>query len=53
VGGGSSPCSLPHAGIGRIALAGGCQLPDAIFHGKRNCRPRSRAVQHLAMLNFE
>jgi hypothetical protein len=26
----------------------GCQLPDAILHGKRSHRPRSRAVQHLA-----
>jgi len=25
-----------------------CQLPDAILHGKRSHRPRSRAVQHLA-----
>jgi len=27
----------------------GCQLPDAILHGKRNFRPHSRAVQHLAV----
>src|SRR5882724_7768584 len=26
----------------------GCQLPDAILHGKRSYRPRSRAVQRLA-----
>jgi hypothetical protein len=26
----------------------GCQLPDAILHGKRSFRPRSRAVQRLA-----
>ena len=26
----------------------GCQLPDAILHGKRNYRPHSRAVQGLA-----
>ena len=26
----------------------GCQLPDAILHGKRSLRPRSRAVQRLA-----
>jgi hypothetical protein len=26
----------------------GCRLPDAILHGKRSIRPRSRAVQHLA-----
>jgi hypothetical protein len=25
-----------------------CQLPDAILHGKRSYRPRSRAVRHLA-----
>src|SRR2546422_371422 len=25
----------------------GCQLPDAILHGKRSLRPRSRAVQRL------
>jgi hypothetical protein len=24
---------------------GGCQLPDAILHGKRSYRPRSRAVE--------
>lgn len=26
----------------------GCRLPDAILHGKRSYRPRSRAVQALA-----
>ena len=26
----------------------GCQLPDAILHGKRSYRPRSRAVRRLA-----
>lgn len=26
----------------------GCRLPDAILHGKRSVRPRSRAVQRLA-----
>src|SRR5438093_3414755 len=25
----------------------GCQLPDAILHGKRSYRPHSRAVQRL------
>ena len=30
------------------ASRGGCQLPDAILHGKRSHRPRSRAVQRLA-----
>jgi hypothetical protein len=53
VGDGSSPCSLSLADIRRIALAGGCRLPDAILHGKRSFRPRSRAVQYLATLNFE
>jgi hypothetical protein len=27
----------------------GCQLPDAILHGKRSFRPHSRAVQRLAV----
>src|SRR6185295_16253174 len=40
VGDGSSPCSLSHADIRRVALAGGCRLPDAILHGKRSFRPR-------------
>ena len=31
---------------------GGCQLPDAILHGKRSFRPRSRAVQSLAAARF-
>ena len=31
---------------------GGCQLPDAILHGKRSLRPRGRAVQHLAAAEF-
>ena len=46
MGDGSSPRSLSHAGIGRLI---GCQLPDAILHGKRSYRPRSRAVQHLTI----
>jgi len=45
MGDGSSPCSLSRAGIGRLRR--GCQLPDAILHGKRSLRPRSRAVQRL------
>ena len=45
MGDGSSPCSLSRAGIRRLI---GRQLPDAILHGKRSYRPRSRAVQHLA-----
>jgi hypothetical protein len=47
MGDGSSPSSLSHAGIRRLAMRG-CQLPDAILHGKRSLRPRSRAVQRLA-----
>jgi len=46
MGDGSSPRSLSHAGIGRQI---GCQLPDAILHGKRSLRPRSRAVQRLTV----
>ena len=45
MGDGSSPSSLSHADIRRLI---GCQLPDAILHGKRSFRPRSRAVQRLA-----
>jgi hypothetical protein len=46
MGDGSSPCSLSRAGIRRRI---GCQLPDAILHGKRSYRPRSRAVQRLTV----
>jgi hypothetical protein len=46
MGDGSSPGSLSRAGIGRLI---GCQLPDAILHGKRSHRPRSRAVQRLSV----
>ena len=31
---------------------GGCRFPDAILHGKRSFRPRSRAVQRLAVAEF-
>jgi hypothetical protein len=31
---------------------GGCRLPDAILHGKRSFRPRSRAVQRRAAAGF-
>ena len=31
---------------------GGCRFPDAILHGKRSYRPRSRAVQGLATAGF-
>ena len=51
MGDGSSPSSLSRAGI-RRAPRGGCQLPDAILHGKRSFRPRSRAVQRLAVAEF-
>jgi len=30
----------------------GCRLPDAILHGKRSFRPRSRAVQRLSVAEF-
>ena len=30
----------------------GCRLPDAILHGKRSYRPRSRAVHRLAAFGF-
>jgi len=33
-------------------LSQGRQLPDAILHGKRSLRPRSRAVQGLATTGF-
>ena len=44
-------CSLSRTGI-RRALFRGCRLPDAILHGKRSFRPRSRAVQRLAVAGF-
>ena len=51
IGDGSSPISLSHTDI-RRTLFRGCQLPDAILHGKRSFRPRSRAVQRLAVAEF-
>ena len=30
----------------------GCRLPDAILHGKRSYRPRSRAVQRVTATGF-
>jgi hypothetical protein len=51
MGDGSVPGSLSHADI-RRAPFGGCQLPDAILHGKRSLRPRGRAVQRLAASGF-
>jgi hypothetical protein len=35
-----------------VSLSLDCQLPDAILHGKRSLRPRSRAVQALASAEF-
>jgi len=49
LGDGSAPRSLSRAGIRRPK---GCQLPDAILHGKRSLRPHSRAVQRLALTGF-
>ena len=45
-----SGVGVRHALFPRLALGAhiGCQLPDAILHGKRSLRPRSRAVQRLA-----
>jgi len=48
-GDGSSPCSLSRVGIRRRI---GCRLPDAILHGKRSLRPRSRAVQDVTATGF-
>jgi hypothetical protein len=54
MGDGSAPVSLSHADI-RRALFRGCQLPDAILHGKRSLfRPHSRAVDPgCPKINFE
>jgi hypothetical protein len=41
--------SLSRAGVRRLI---GRRLPDAILHGKRSFRPRSRAVQRLAAAGF-
>ena len=43
---------FPALAIRRAPFWGGCQLPDAILHGKRSHRPRSRAVQRLATAEF-
>jgi hypothetical protein len=51
MGDGSSPCSLSRASIWRSPF-GGCWFPDAILHGKRSYRPRSRAVRHFAARGF-
>ena len=51
MGDGSLPGSLSRADIRRTPF-GGCQLPDAILHGKRSLRPRSRAVQCLSATGF-
>ena len=41
--------SFPVPALGAVF---GCRLPDAILHGKRSMRPRSRAVQRLAVAEF-
>ena len=51
IGDGSSPSSLSRTGI-RRSLFRGRRFPDAILHGKRSYRPRSRAVRHLTMRGF-
>ena len=51
MGDGSSPCSLSRTSIWRTHFRG-CWLPDAILHGKRSYRPRSRAVRRLAPRGF-
>ena len=43
---------FPALAIRRAPFCGGCQLPDAILHGKRSHRPRSRAVQRLTSAEF-
>ena len=43
---------FPALAIRRAPFCGGCQLPDAILHGKRSLRPRSRAVQRLTSAEF-
>jgi len=43
---------FPALAIRRAPLSRGCQLPDAILHGKRSLRPRSRAVQRLTAAGF-
>jgi hypothetical protein len=48
-GDGSSPRSLSRAGVRRLI---GRRLPDAILHGKRSLRPRSRAVQRFTTAGF-
>jgi hypothetical protein len=51
MGGGSSPISLSRTGIRRAHFRG-CRIPDAILHGKRSYRPRSRAGRHFSMRGF-
>jgi len=43
---------FPALAIRRAPFSRGCQLPDAILHGKRSLRPRSRTVQRLASAEF-
>ena len=51
MGDGSSPSSLSRASIWRT-LFSGCWFPDAILHGKRSYRPRSRAVRRLSAMRI-
>jgi hypothetical protein len=48
----SSPRSLSQPPALGARPRGGCRLPDAILHGKRSHRPRSRAVQCVAAAGF-
>ena len=41
---------FPEPALG--APSRGCRLPDAILHGKRSYRPRSRAVRRFAARGF-
>jgi hypothetical protein len=41
---------FPEPALG--APSRGCRLPDAILHGKRSYRPRSRAVRRLSARGF-
>src|SRR5579863_2640096 len=42
---------FPEPALGAPVLRG-CRLPDAILHGKRSFRPRSRASRRLAARGF-
>ena len=49
-GGGSSPRSLSRSPA--LGATVGRRLPDAVLHGKRSFRPRSRAVRRLSAGGF-